>query len=64
MTDSEHQAYHARFHQQLDKAVACFISVTEALPSDTTLMEFMEWNHRMISGAIGDEGENNAQKES
>ena len=32
-------------HQNLDKLVAEFISLTNNLPSDTNLMDFMIWSH-------------------
>jgi DNA-binding transcriptional regulator YhcF (GntR family) len=54
MTATEHKVKHARFHQQLDKNVACFLKETENLPSTTSLAEFMAWNYLMISKAKGD----------
>lgn len=38
---------HEQLHSSLDELIACFITETENLPSKTTLMEFMQWSHKM-----------------
>lgn len=38
---------HKKLHRSLDELIACFITETTNLPSRTTMMEFMEWSHKM-----------------
>ncbi len=47
MTKEEVIERHKELHNSLDELIACFITETENLPSETTLMEFMEWSHSM-----------------
>ena len=47
MTPHETKGRHVELHESLDELIACFITETEKLPSQTTLMEFMEWSHEM-----------------
>lgn len=35
---------HQELHESLDELLACFIESTGKMPSDTTLMEFLEWS--------------------
>lgn len=37
-------------HNMLDSIVAVFLDETGKLPSDTTVMELMEWSDRKIKG--------------
>ena len=45
MTKEEHIRKHEALHKSLDELVADFIGHTKNLPSETTLMEFMQWSH-------------------
>lgn len=38
---------HTLLHQHLDELIACFVTETKALPSKTTLMEFLNWSYSM-----------------
>ncbi len=38
---------HVKLHRNLDELVACFYIQTKRLAGTTTLMEFMEWSHKM-----------------
>jgi len=44
MTHSEHKEKHKILHKALDELVADFISHTEKMPSDTTVLELMKWS--------------------
>lgn len=46
MTPGEHQIRHTILHRNLDELVADFINITGRLPSQTTVMELMEWSHK------------------
>ena len=43
MTTEEHKEKHAKLHRCLDELVADYIRHTEKLPSNISLMEFMQW---------------------
>jgi hypothetical protein len=51
MTQAEHRKTHKDFHRDLDSIVAEFIVTAGSLPSQTTLLEFMEWNYKMTKSA-------------
>ncbi|KKN76723.1 hypothetical protein LCGC14_0366940 [marine sediment metagenome] len=38
---------HVKLHRNLDELIACFYIETGLLAGTTTLMEFMEWSHKM-----------------
>ena len=39
---------HVELHRDLDELVACYFTQnTQKLASETTLMEFMTWSHKM-----------------
>lgn len=42
MSQEEHKKAHEELHRKLDELVADFIDQTGALPSKTTLLDFME----------------------
>ncbi len=46
MTNEEHKSRHKLLHKYLDELIADFITHTTNLPSQSTLLEFMEWSHR------------------
>ena len=46
MTQQEHKDRHFELHQRLDELLADYIGSTGRLPSETTLMEFLEWSYR------------------
>ena len=46
MNLEDHKARHVELHQKLDELIADFIAHTEGLPSQTTLMEFLQWSHQ------------------
>ena len=44
MEKEEHIKVHKELHSKLDQLLADFISHTEKLPSETSLMELMNWS--------------------
>lgn len=46
MTEAFHRERHRQLHRALDELIADFIDKTGKMPSDTTVMELMEWSHR------------------
>lgn len=46
MNKEEHITRHKELHKALDELVADMIEHTKMLPSETTVMELMEWSHR------------------
>lgn len=44
MEDIEHRDIHEELHKKLDELISDFILITEKLPSQVTLLEFMEWS--------------------
>ena len=43
MTPEEHKARHVELHNALDELVADWISITECLPSQNSVMALMQW---------------------
>lgn len=41
-----HRARHIELHQALDELVADMISNTAAMPSETKVIELMQWSHK------------------
>jgi hypothetical protein len=48
VTRLEHQARHAELHQALDELAADFIAHTGKRPSETTVLELMQWSSAQI----------------
>lgn len=46
MDENEHRQRHRELHNSLDELVADFIIGTGKLPSETTVMELMQWSHK------------------
>jgi hypothetical protein len=46
MDTTEHRARHILLHKRLDELLADFIRHTKKLPSQTSIMDLMEWSHR------------------
>lgn len=46
MNKKEHKKRHRELHQRFDELLADFIGHTKKLPSETTLLEFMEWSYQ------------------
>lgn len=46
MTSEQHKERHIKLHQMLDELAADFIQHTGQLPSQTSILELMEWSHR------------------
>ena len=44
MTREEHIRRHQELHKSLDELVADFITHTTGLPSQTSLLDFMQWS--------------------
>lgn len=44
MEEKKHKERHQLLHKELDELVADFIQETGKLPSETKLMELMEWS--------------------
>ena len=38
---------HEELHRALDELLACYLTETKALISNTTLMTFLKWSHQM-----------------
>lgn len=53
MKKAEHMARHAKLHRYLDELVADFINQTGKLPSQTPLLELMQWSHGQIENPTG-----------
>lgn len=45
MTREEHKARHELLHKHFDELMADFIGDTGSLPSETNLLELMEWSY-------------------
>lgn len=45
MTPQEHKERHIALHKNLDELIADFINHTGKLPSQSSVMELMEWAH-------------------
>jgi hypothetical protein len=45
MKRTAHIIRHENLHKSLDELVADFITTTERMPSNTTVMELIEWSH-------------------
>ena len=45
MTDA-HKERHIELHKYLDELVAAFITKTGQMPSDSTIMELMQWSYK------------------
>ena len=43
---NKHRKRHILLHKYLDELVADFITHTDKLPSETTLMALMEWSYQ------------------
>lgn len=46
MTNEEHKQRHVELHKKFDELLADFIGHTGRLPSETNLIEFMNWSYR------------------
>lgn len=46
MTQDEHKERHEELHKKLDELVADFIGHTGRLPSQTTVMELINWSYQ------------------
>ena len=44
MNDKEHKERHKLLHKHLDELLADFMRETGKMPSETSLMELMEWS--------------------
>jgi len=50
-----HKARHVELHAHLDELIADFIQHTDKRPSNTTLMEFLQWSSRQCENPDVDE---------
>jgi hypothetical protein len=46
MTEAKHKKIHLELHKNLDELVSDFIMQTEKLPSETTILELIEWSSK------------------
>lgn len=46
MDEKEHKEKHKLLHKYLDELVADFVQNTNKIPSETSVMELMEWSHK------------------
>ena len=44
-TCEEHKQRHVELHRAFDELLADWIGETESLPSEATVMEFMQWSY-------------------
>ena len=49
MNRTTHKILHESMHKSLDALVADFIWITGRFPSETSVMEFMEWSHEQTT---------------
>lgn len=47
-TEEKHRDRHRMLHSHLDELVADFINNTKKVPSESTVMELMEWSAKQI----------------
>ena len=52
--EREHRERHIGLNKMLDELVADYITHTENLPSQTTLMEFMQWSFEQTKEPTND----------
>jgi hypothetical protein len=56
MEKEVHIKRHQELHRSFDELLADFITHTEKLPSESTVMELMQWSHQQtINPAIKEE---------
>jgi hypothetical protein len=41
-----HKAVHKRLHAAFDELLADFITHTQRMPSETTVLELLQWSHK------------------
>lgn len=49
MNTDEHKQHHMKLHKHLDELTADFIRHTNGLPSNTTVLELMQWSHEQTT---------------
>jgi hypothetical protein len=49
MTKQEHIKRHSELHRALDELLADFIGSTGFLPSQSTIMDLVEWSYRQTT---------------
>ena len=54
MTTDKHKKIHIQLHKSLDELLADFLAQTEKLPSQTTIMELIEWSYRQTQNPAKD----------
>jgi hypothetical protein len=65
LTKEEHQRVHQDLHKSLDVLIADYILGTGKLPSQTSLMEFLEWSFEQTKNSTAiTEDKNESKKES
>ena len=52
MENKEHKERHQLLHKMLDELVADFIQETGKLPSQTKLIELMEWSYEQTKNEL------------
>jgi len=50
LTKREHKDRHLELHAKLDELVADYISHTKKTPSDTNIMELINWSYKQTQG--------------
>lgn len=53
MDENEHRERHKMLHHALDELVADYISQTTGLPSQTTVMQLIEWSFEQTMQPTG-----------
>lgn len=57
MTRNEHIERHKELHKALDELLADFIGHTGKLPSQTTILELLQWSNAQTVSPMGDPDE-------
>ncbi len=52
---AEHRKRHEQLHKALDELVADYIGETKGLPSNTTILELINWSHEKTRGGTENE---------
>jgi len=55
-----HKEIHVKLHQSLDELVADFIMQTENKPSNTTILELIQWSAKQMTNPISREEQNDS----
>lgn len=63
MTHEEHIKRHCKLHDAMDELTADFITQTGKRPSETTIMELLEWSYKQTTNPTSLEPRHICEKE-